>query len=434
VSTAHIPEVLPAPPGRPPTLPQEDIALVLPVRRTSVAQHLLRFVLAVGGWAWRWLVGAVMCFNFFVLSWFTSIAVVGWTNRVVQQLVLRCWWWRSELRRRMTFAEFCDSLGVDAPSPRPRWFVQDHLRVHARQPLRGGGRPDFVTVAGRTLWWPWYSLWLNFKLGVKATFCTLALLALPCMLMLWSWEQGWINSFHGGYEQSWLGPTMGFAGIFLYCAVMIYVPMAQTHQAVTGQARAFFDFRFVWQLIGARITAYLLLALTIGFWAFVLTVARNMVASENFAGNRASSPEAGLAAFRLYLFALSLAMFPVYVLLRCFAGVIYQSAVLKLLRRGKVTYQELHPVLRRWHEALHLRIIPRAETVSLGFWARLTARTTYQVALLGTLYWVWFFFLVRFYVGYFFVYEPYLPILNHPLIQVPCFDFVPVHLYMGRDL
>ena len=168
MSTADLPEVLPAPPGRPPTLPPEDIALVLPVRRTSVAQHLLRFVLAVGGWAWRWLVGAVMCFNFFVLSWFTSIAVVGWTNRVVQQLVLRCWWWRSELRRRMTFAEFCDSLGVDAPSPRPRWFVQDHLRVHAHQPLRGGGRPDFVTVAGRTLWWPWYSLWLNFKLGVKA--------------------------------------------------------------------------------------------------------------------------------------------------------------------------------------------------------------------------------------------------------------------------
>ena len=81
-----------------------------------------------------------------------------------------------------------------------------------------------------------------------------------------------------------------------------------------------------------------------------------------------------------------------------------------------------------------LRVIPRAETVSLGFWARLTARTTYHVALLGGLYWVWFFFLVRFYVGYFFVYDPYLPFLNHPLIQVPCFDFIPVHLYLGRDL
>ena len=103
-----------------------------------------------------------------------------------------------------------------------------------------------------------------------------------------------------------------------------------------------------------------------------MSAARNMVAAENFAANRASSPEAGLAAFRLYLFELSLVMFPVYVLLRCFAAVIYQSAVLKVLRRGKVTYQELHPVLRRWHEALHLRIIPRAETVSLGFWARLT--------------------------------------------------------------
>jgi hypothetical protein len=52
--------------------------------------------------------------------------------------------------------------------------------------------------------------------------------------MLWSWEQGWINSFHGGYELAWFGPTMGFLGIFVFVGVMFYVPMAQAHQAVTG--------------------------------------------------------------------------------------------------------------------------------------------------------------------------------------------------------
>src|SRR5205085_631921 len=122
----------------------------------------------------------------------------------------------------------------------------------------------------RMLWWPWWSLWLNLSQGVKAVFCTYALLGLPCLLMTWSWEQGWINSFHGGYEQSGLGIGLGLLGIFLFCGVMVYVPMAQAHQAATGQARAFFDFRFVWHLICARITAYVLLALAIGFWSFML--------------------------------------------------------------------------------------------------------------------------------------------------------------------
>ena len=49
------------------------------------------------------------------------------------------------------------------------------------------------------------------------------------------------------------------------------------------------------------------------------------------------------------------------------------------------------------------------------------------------LFLVWFAFFVRFYIGYFLVYEPYVGFLNHPLIQVPCFDFVPFHLHQGRD-
>jgi hypothetical protein len=375
-----------------------------------------------------------MCFNFFILSWFTAIAAVGWTNRVVQQLVLRAWWWRSPVRQAMSFAEFCDTLGPGAPVPRPRWFLRERLALHAQQPLPGGGPPDPVTIALRTVTWPWHSLWLNFKLGLLATFCTVTLLALPCMLMLWGWEQGWINSFHGGYEQAWVGPTMSFAGIFLFCGLMLYVPMAQTHQAVTGQARAFFDFRFVWLLVRARCTAYFVLALAIGFFSFLLTLTRLPAVGESFAGNAAATPEEGLAAFRLYLFWISVAMFPVYVLLRCLAALIYQSAVLKLLRRGKVTYEVLHPTLRRWHVALGLKVIPRAETTSLGFWARLTARGVYQFVVLWSLYWVWFWFLVRFYVGYFFIYDPYMAFLNHPLIEVPCFDVIPPHLYGGREM
>jgi hypothetical protein len=450
VSQTDLPQALPAPAGAAAEMPLP--ALPIPVagpapdfrslqdfgsldirRHPSFLVHVGRFFLALGGWLWRWLVGAAMCFNFFVVSWITSIVAVGWTNRVVQMMVLRCWWWRSELREGMTFAEFCDSLGEGAPVHRPRWFVQERLLARLDKPRPGGGKPDVVTVFGRMLFWPWHSLWLNFKLGFKATFCTYALLGLPCLLMLWSWEQGWLNSFHGGYEQAWLGPTIGFLGVALFIAAMFYVPMAQAHQAATGQARAFFDFRFVWQLVRTRITAYVMLAAFVGFWAWIQLIARNTVVSASFSGNAAASAEAGLQHFRVYLFQVSLLLFPVWVLLRVFGGLVYQSAVLKALRTGTVVHADLHPVLRDWLTALNLRVLPRAAPTGLTWAARLTARWTYRRVMFTVLFFVWLAFFVRFYLGYFFVYDPYVGFLNHPMIQVPCFDFVPYHLYQGLD-
>jgi hypothetical protein len=158
-----------------------------------------------------------------------------------------------------------------------------------------------------------------------------------------------------------------------------------------------------------------------------------MAASSSFPGNAAATAEEGLFEFQRYLMVLSLFFFPVYVLLRVFAGLIYQSAVLKVLRRGTVTYKELHPVLAGWHQTLGLKVVPRAETVGLGWAARLVVSTNYRRALLCGLYLVWLLFMVRFYVGYFIVYDPYVGILNHPLVQIPCFDFIPQHLWFGRD-
>jgi hypothetical protein len=459
VSQLDVPEVLPAP--LPEVRPLRSVRRPAPGVLTLVG----RFLAAVVGWTWRWLVGALMCFNWYILSWFTALAVVGWTNRLVQAVVLRSWFRRSELRQQMTFAEFCNTLGPDAPSPRPRWFLQERPLAHLDQavptgvpstgplfyqlscwlrvwlqvtfnlPLQRGDRPGPITKALRLLCWPWYSLWLNFKLGLKASACTFTVLGLPCLLMCWSWEQGWINSFGGGYEEAARGIGLGVLGILLFAAAMLYVPMAQTHQAVTGKARSFFEFRFIWQLIAARLTAYVLLALGIGFWAFVLHAVRDaMAASPDFPGNSAATAEQGLAEFRRYLMVLSLFFFPVYVMLRVFAALVYQSAVIKVLRRGTVTYKELHPVLVGWHQALRLKVVPRAETVGVGWAARLVVSTTYRRTLLVGLYVIWLLFMVRFYAGYFLVYDPYVGILNHPLVQIPCFDFIPQHLWFGQDL
>jgi hypothetical protein len=48
--------------------------------------------------------------------------------------------------------------------------------------------------------------------------------------------------------------------VALFVAAMVYVPMAQVHQAVTGDFRAFFEFRFVGRFIRARLRGYVFFA------------------------------------------------------------------------------------------------------------------------------------------------------------------------------
>ena len=60
--------------------------------------------------------------------------------------------------------------------------------------------------------------------------------------------------------------------IFLFVAAMVYVPMAQVHQAVTGDYRAFFDVRFVWRLVRARLSAYVILAALVTLVSFLLEI------------------------------------------------------------------------------------------------------------------------------------------------------------------
>jgi hypothetical protein len=406
-----------------------------------------------------------MCFNLPILSWFTAIAVVGWSNRLVQASVLKSWWRRSDVRGHMTFAEFCDSLGPDAPMSRPRWFWQERPLAHLSQPApeglpsggpllyrlwcwlvvwvrvamlgdgQGSRRPGLALRTLRILCWPWHSLWLNFQQGLVTVICTALLLGVPLVMICWSWEQGWINSFGGGYEEAARGAMLGIIGSLLFAAAMVYVPMAQTHQAVTGRARSFFEFRLVWQLIVARLTTYVMLALAIGFFSLLLHLGRDVVLGEDFWGNVPGiSPEEGLVRLRRYLFGLSLVMFPLYVLQRVCAAHVYQSAVLKALRSGAITYRDLNTKLVGWHQALNLKVVPRAQTIGLGWAARLVVSTNYRRGLVVGLFLIWVLFLVRFYAGYFFVYDPYVGILNQPLVEIPCFDFIPQHLYAGRDL
>ena len=94
-------------------------------------------------------------------------------------------------------------------------------------------------------------------LGLFATFL---LSGWGGLLMAFSWEYGWNASFDKAHEVGRVGALTGWAGVALFVAAMVYVPMAQVHQAVTGDFRAFFEFRFVWRLIRARPGNYVFFA------------------------------------------------------------------------------------------------------------------------------------------------------------------------------
>ena len=94
--------------------------------------------------------------------------------------------------------------------------------------------------------------------GAQALF-SLSLATLPfSLLWLFSWWAGWENSFNKGYEQSWVGPTLGLFGVFVALNVLAYLPMGLAHQATEKRWQSFFQVRRVVSLItqvGARYVA-----------------------------------------------------------------------------------------------------------------------------------------------------------------------------------
>lgn len=367
-------------------------------------------------WLWRIAVGVALCFNFFVLNYLTSIAVFGWLQRWSQSRVLKGWWKRSRWREQGSFEDFCAQLGQNAPQPRPRWFWRE----------RGTAAAALLT--------PIHSLLLNFKQGIQALFGVYTLTLVPCLLMLYSWDFGWLNSFHKGYEQWWVGIAAGWIGLFAFIIAMFYVPMALAHQAAAGEFRAFFQFRLIRRLILARLTAYLGLAFLYGFISIIFEAMRLFLLSEQFPGNdRSIDAVQGLHYLRLYFLAWTVPFFLSLLLLRGVGAAVYRSAVLKALRQDRIQRDDLPANIVHWLDVLE--IMPAADPRRSRFarTVRGTARFTYRRVATLLMFLLWFGFIARFYVGYFLISTDALGFMNHPLVQLPCIDYTPIHLAMGRN-
>ncbi|MEZ5779373.1 MAG: hypothetical protein R3E44_13515 [Paracoccaceae bacterium] len=160
-------------------------ALTLPVRA------LLSFV-----------VGTLLC-----LTPVTSVLVLGWLTTV--------------MRRRAFIVS-----GLAVPdNDQPRWMFGPRGQGWVVRSLGGLGT--------------------NIRSGFGAAF-SLLLATFPfSVFWLVAWWAGWENSFNKGYEQAFVGPSVGLAGIAVFAAIMIYLPMGLAHQAVENRALSFFEHRQV---------------------------------------------------------------------------------------------------------------------------------------------------------------------------------------------
>lgn len=412
-----IPNVLPA--------PAEQRERPKKTGKIRASNSIWRWPAALAGWSWRILIGGLCCFTFI-----GGILVTGWTYRWMQGLVLRGWYLRSRFREQGSFEDFCASWGPDAPVTRPRWFMQERMRSALNRPDAFGRQPSVGSKMLRWLVLPWHSLWLNFKIGLQGLTGTFLLTGLGCLIMLFSWEFGWLNSFNKGYEQAFIGPLTGLLGIIIFIAAMFYVPMAQVHQAVTGEFRAFFDMRFVWRLIQARLSVYVFLAALIAFLSVPLEILKTAPVSfdDHFDFWSNASDAEVYRMLQNYFLICSFVLFLSLMIWRWLAARIYRSAVLKVLERGWITRAELHPTLVLWLDRLNVFPVPTLESAGIAYVVKSGSRIVYRRMLFVLLFFIWFGFIATVYVGEFFHYHPGWGLLNHSLVQLPYFNYMPPDL------
>jgi hypothetical protein len=395
------------------------------VLRRESGSSLFAPILTFFGWCWRLAVGPLMCTNYLL-----SVAVLGWLSRHMQGVIVRSWWKQSDQRLNGTFTAWCDALGPGAPTARPRWFWRERIAAAVSRPLPGGRAAGGARKLWRALGVPIHSLWQNFVVGFQFALGTFLLAGWGFMIMEFSWLFGWYNSFHKGYEISYLGPLTGLLGVFLFVAAMFYVPMAQAHFSLTGEFRSFFDFQFVWRLIRARLLAYAGVTALLGLAVVPLEIAT--IVPKFFEAMNPGFYEMNsndYAQFvQTYLFWVGAYLFIALLIVRHFTARVYASAVLSALRRGTVAQSELHPKIAGWLKRLELDMTPTLSEAGLGAAMVRGGGWLSRCVLFTFIFVVWFAVISARYVGEFFNYHPFTGFGNHPLVLLPCPGTVPGEL------
>jgi hypothetical protein len=354
------------------------------------------------------------------MSIFTSILVVGWAQRASRREILRRWFLRSPEYRPSTFREFVISnQRIIQFSTWPNWLFSN-------EPLLDGH--SFGSVWKKLFG----SLIANFTLGIQASF-NIAVFVVPGGL-LWSfgWYAGWMNSFHKGYENYFVGILTYSIGIMLFIAGVLYSPMATARQASTGDWKSFYDFLFIWKLIQRRWLGQLTLAVLAVALAFPMNVLR--VLPQFFPQIDPSildlSASDQLLFLHRYFFLTAFYGVPAFVAFKLAAARIYASALVDAVQTGAISHDELSD----WEwECLHeLKLLSTVSTRSRHWMLKLVrwvgTRAGRTTAIATTII-AWLGFILNVMTAEFFNYHEYgRGWWNQPLILLPWLDYTPESL------
>lgn len=373
----------------------------------------MKMLKAFASGIWKILLGGLIA-----LELLSSVVVVGWTYRSMQGVAYRRW-------LKLSGKQGDSALKVDGPQVWPRWILRDSLRTHMRTELAAS--PGVMHRASAVAGGLFGSLWLNFRTGLLGVFNTFVVTIIPVLLWYFGWLGGWNISFYKEYEGSAFGASVSIIGIVLFIATMLYVPMAQARQAVAGEWRRFYDYKFIRRVARSQPLPMLLLA---GMYSLasipvvVLTSVLPMGLGDSVWAELSDS--AFLQTLNTYFLWVSIVGFLAYWILHRLAARLYARGVYRLATHGEIEWSALSAFERESFD--QLGIMPPSEErrrTFIGQAVNWVAKPTWRVALGTATLVVWFTFVAQIFVSEFFNYHPREGFLNQPLVQLPAFRHVP---------
>jgi hypothetical protein len=409
--------------------PEIDLPPVIQVEDAPTYSAPVGRGLFAGAWRlivflWKYIVGVLFC-----QSIAGGIMIVGWSYRLAQRSALRYWWSRSEHKQKGgRLADHLDRYdSMHDHLHWPNWFAYQNFRQTLRR-KEGASAPAYAWQLLKT---PFHSLGLNLKVGLQGIFNTWILTMPACILWLFAWYDGWNNSFNKGYEQAPVGPLTGILGIVLFITAMLYVPLGQARQAVTGDWRSFYHFSFIWGLVRRHWLACLILAgLTSAFFLplTIMKTAPMFFGMKDPAFAAMTNPQA-LKFLNSYFFWCAFLVFPLFVLLRVLAARIYARGVLHGIQTGEISLSDLASSERAELQRLNLIQVnpPRSRHVLLRVAGSTTSLAFFSAGIFAMAL-IWFTFVAQIFVSAFFKYDQAVEWLNQPLVQLPWFRYIPPHI------
>ncbi|MFM1919977.1 MAG: hypothetical protein RLZZ303_1611, partial [Candidatus Hydrogenedentota bacterium] len=327
--------------------------------------------------------------------------------------ILLCGWGQATMRRAV-LAQWMRDLGHDPTEGLPRWpgfIVAEPGAIDQQLRLR-------------RLRWLLGSAWSNLITGLRVLVATYIVTLPGVALMAFSWRYGWDNSFNKGYEQAYLGPTLGISGLFLLILAMLYVPLAQAQLSIGERLSTFFRWRVIWAGIRSQPHRMLWLAAVYFIASFPINV---FLAAVLFRFNEAEriadlTDEEFLRLLRQYFWLVGLVGFPLFVWTRVVAARTYARCVESALRGGRIPAERLAGIapLERFSRALSPS--PQGGVVVKAI------RRGSLVPVLALSLVLWFGFVAQIYVRQFLNYVPLYGWMNQPLVHAPWLRYIPDHL------